>query len=382
MSDIPILQSARPYVSKRKRNAAQNAASTIPVPAKRSSHFSKDIFLTDEIVYQSSLHSRNHVPSRRRVTSVKVSDVGPIWKVEWCKKHSHLLACVAGKGVELYNCIGKLENVWSSSITESQIKDVVWSRTCKQLLSCNLAREICEMDFLSEGQVASSFSISEVPSVVQYWPDNDNIVLVGGENSFLASYDIRSCKRITTYDVEFGRILDLAVLPGTGNFITTTDAVSRESASHSIVVWDFASGAKISDQIFHEKFTCPKLCVHPSRSSYLAQTNGDYIARFSAYRPYKLDKYVRYGDHLVQGFPIGIDISYDGKIVVSGSSDGSVCFYKFKDASLIRKIPTGLVGSSQRSVEGSNAVVTVKYHPVLSSTVAAGDWSGNLHLFQ
>lgn len=218
--------------------------------------------------------------------------------------------------------------------------------------------------------------------MIRYWPDNDNVIVVGGANSYLASYDLRSCKRITNYGVEFGSILDLAVLPGTSHFVTTTDAVSRESASHSIVVWDFTSGAKISDQIFHEKFTCPKLCVHPSGSSFLAQTHGDYIARFSAHRPYKLDKYVRYGNHQVQGFPVGIDISCDGKIVVSGSCDGSVHFYKFKDASLIGKITTGLVKSSESCIEGSNAVVTVKYHPVLASMVVAGDWSGNLHLFQ
>lgn len=139
MGDIPKLQSARPYVSKRKRNMTQNAAS--PVPVKRSTYFNKNIFLANEIVYQSSLHSRNHAPSRRLLTSAKVSDVGPIWKVEWCRKHSHLLACVGGKGIELYNCIGKLENAWSSLDTESQVKDIVWSRTCKQLLSCNFAKE-------------------------------------------------------------------------------------------------------------------------------------------------------------------------------------------------------------------------------------------------
>lgn len=380
MGDVPKLQSPRPYVSKRKRNVAQST--TLPVPVKRASYFNMNMFLMNETIYQNSLHSKNNAQPRRLLKSAKVSDVGPIWKVEWCKKHSHLLACVGGRGIELYDCIGKLENVWSSSDNYSQIKDIAWSRTCKQLLSCNFAKEVSERDFLNDGQITSTFSIPEIPSVVQYWPDNDNVIIVGGKSSFLASYDLRSCKRITNYDVEFGSILDLAVFPGTGHFITTTDAVSRESASHSIVVWDFSSGAKISDQIFHEKFTCPKLCVHPSGRSFLAQTNGNYIARFSCHRPYKLDKYVRYGNHQVQGFPIGIDISCDGKIIVSGSSDGSVYFYKFMNASLMGQIPTGVVRSSKSCDDGSNSIVTVKYHPVLASMVAAGDWSGNLHLFQ
>lgn len=48
-----------------------------------------------------------------------------------------------------------------------------------------------------------------------------------------------------------------------------------------------------------ERYTCPSLKVHPSDSSFIAQTNGNYIAAFSTNRPYKM-KDKRYTGHKVR----------------------------------------------------------------------------------
>jgi len=52
----------------------------------------------------------------------------------------------------------------------------------------------------------------------------------------------------------------------------------------------------LSDQ---EKYTCTRLCVHPSEPRFLAQTQGDYIAEFSTLPPYRINKCKRFEAHKV-----------------------------------------------------------------------------------
>lgn len=48
-----------------------------------------------------------------------------------------------------------------------------------------------------------------------------------------------------------------------------------------------------------ERYTCPSLALHPLEDSFVAQTNGDYMAVFSSQRPYRMNKRRRYEGHKV-----------------------------------------------------------------------------------
>lgn len=48
-----------------------------------------------------------------------------------------------------------------------------------------------------------------------------------------------------------------------------------------------------------ERYTCPSLSAHPLDDSFIAQTNGGYIALFSSQRPYRMNKRRRYEGHKV-----------------------------------------------------------------------------------
>lgn len=51
--------------------------------------------------------------------------------------------------------------------------------------------------------------------------------------------------------------------------------------------------------IVQERYTCPCVRAHPSGSVILAQTTGNYIARFNSQKPFRLDKFIRYQNHTV-----------------------------------------------------------------------------------
>ncbi|XP_031747818.1 WD repeat-containing protein 25 isoform X2 [Xenopus tropicalis] len=178
-------------------------------------------------------------------------------------------------------------------------------------------------------------------------------------------------KVIHIYKAGVQQHFEVLFLPGGKEFLSTTDSVSRDSADRTIIAWDFQTAAKISNQIFHERYTCPSLALHPKESIFVAQTNGNYMALFSTQRPYKMDKKKRFEGHKVEGFAVGCEFSPDGSLLVTGSSEGTVSFYSYHTARIVRSI----------SGDGS-ACISVNFHPVLSSLLATSYWDGQIRIWQ
>nr|XP_039249737.1 WD repeat-containing protein 25-like [Styela clava] len=385
----------KPYISKRKRKSAQKRETDVVkgVREQPNSEDIKKIFLTDDVVYQNTLRNPHGNRCSKFLSQCKVITDGPLWKIKWCKKFSHLLSTTSHNSIRLYDVMkgSEMRCVFDSSLSGDarSYKDLDWSRSSRQIVACSFDKTIETWDFLCSGNQSLCISLPEIPSVVRWSNEDDNLLLVGGANSFLASYDIRSGRKAISYKSQFGNLLSIDSFSDTGTFVATGDVVSRQSAQYSIIVWDFATGAKLSDQIFQERYSCPAVSVHPSETSFLAQTNGNYIARFNATSPYRLDKYLRYDQHTVEGYPVGFDISPDGTIVVSGSSDGSVVFYKYTSGAVLKRIMLqdnisfrNLGTSSSGTSVQKSPIVSVQFHPVLQSMVAVSDWTGKLHLLK
>ncbi|GBN41068.1 WD repeat-containing protein 25, partial [Araneus ventricosus] len=165
-------------------------------------------------------------------------------------------------------------------------------------------------------------------------------------------------------------VLDIAFL-NKSEFACSTSVVSHDSAGRTIMVWDFNSGAIMSNQIFLERYTCPSLKLNSSDCSFIAQTNGDYIVSFSSHRPYKM-KNKRYMGHKVSGFGIECDISPDGQYIASGDTKGDVYFYNYADATVVNKM----------TVKPDVATNRLKWHPILSSTLAVATYDGQIHVWK
>lgn len=53
-------------------------------------------------------------------------------------------------------------------------------------------------------------------------------------------------------------------------------------------------------------YTCTRLCFHTTEPKFFAQTNGDYIAEFSALPPYRINKCKRFDGHKVSQYSLYI----------------------------------------------------------------------------
>lgn len=202
-------------------------------------------------------------------------------------------------------------------------------------------------------------------------PDFEHIFLCGTKDNILC-YDIRTNNKdpIKTYYSKCENVLDIAFLNGK-EFICSSSIVSRDSADRTIMTWDFDSGAILSNQIYLELYTCPSLKVDPTGTGFVAQTFGDYIAAFSATKPYRI-KNKRYNGHKVSGYNIQCDISPDNQYLITGDADGSMFFYNYENSHLIKDMVV------LRGIPANK----VQWHPLLPSTVASASWNGQVQIWK
>ncbi|XP_067895035.1 WD repeat-containing protein 25 isoform X2 [Heterodontus francisci] len=250
------------------------------------------------------------------------------------------------------------------------VRDAQWSLCGRQILSGGFDSMLHLTDIESGKQIISVHNECQI-TCLAFNPVNQNVVLSGGFSSTVKAWDTRSCKVVNEYSAGVQQTLDILFLPGGKEFLTSTDAVSRDSADRTIIAWDFQTSAKISNQIFHERYTIPCLAVHPKESVFVAQTNGNYMVLFSTERPYRMNKRKRFEGHKVEGYAVGCEFSPDGTLIATGSADGTVCFYNYLNSKLIHTL-----------LAHKQACIDVSFHPVHPSIIATCDWSGEIKVWQ
>ena len=300
---------------------------------------------------------------------------GPVSDLNWCSKaeYSHLLVSASlDNTVKIWNAFSKDGHALCTLRHHQKgVRRVIWSATNDaHVLSCGYDHTARLVDIVT-GQQVSCFSHDHYATALALHPQNPNYFITGSYeciicwDSRIPSKPMRKC----VYKDKFGQVEDMVFSQDGDQFFSCNDVVTRDSADRNIMAWDFEKGIVLSNQIYQERYTCTKLRVHPSQPQFIAQTNGDYIALFSTQRPYKMNKNIRYEGHRLEGHKIGCDFSSDGQIIVSGSSNGYLCFYNYHSSKLVKTVNTG----------GSPNISTV-WSPVLPNVVAAGSLDGSLSI--
>ncbi|XVF77693.1 hypothetical protein PTKIN_Ptkin14bG0067400 [Pterospermum kingtungense] len=292
--------------------------------------------------------------------------------VHWSPTHAHLLASA---GMDQTICIW---NVWSRdqkkgrvfSFHNAAVKDVKWSKQGLSVLSCGYDCSSRLID-VEKGLETQNFKEDQVVGVIKFHPDNSNLFLSGGSKGRLRLWDVRTGKAVHEYIRGLGPILDVEFSIDGKQFVSSSDVSGSNVSENSVIVWDISRQIPLSNQVYAEAYTCPCVRYHPFDPYFVAQSNGNYIAIFSSSPPFKLDKYKRYESHGVSGFPIKCNFSLDGQKLVSGSSDGSICFYNSRSSVLIKKIKAY-----------QQACMDVVFHPILSNVIASCGWNGEVSVFE
>ncbi|KAM6913204.1 WD repeat-containing protein 25 [Xenentodon cancila] len=297
---------------------------------------------------------------------------GPVNTVQWCPvPHlSHLLLSAS---------MDKTFKVWDGAESgrclrvytchSGAVRDACWTPCGRQLLTGSFDNTAVITD-VETGQQAVKLDNQFRVMCVALLPSSPEVFLCGGYSSVVKAWDSRSCKVVKVYKAGIQQTLDILFLKGGEEFITSSDCVSRDSADRTLIAWDFQTTAKVSNQIYHERYTCPSLALHPLEESFVVQSNGNYLALFSSQKPYRMNKRRRFEGHKVEGYAVQCDFSLDGSILASGSSTGHAHFYDYHNARILHALQAH-----------SQPCMTVAQHPVLPATAATCDWAGEIKIW-
>ncbi|KAJ3679869.1 hypothetical protein LUZ60_016147 [Juncus effusus] len=372
------------YVSKRERESSMLSTSiddselriySITADSSSVAGSISDSDLPPEIL--ATLKGRSKNPSSNKPpTNLSISLIGHTKacnSIQWSHTHSHLLASASMDHTII------IWSPWNSKQPKARIlkhhysavKDLRWAPHGLSLLSCGFDFSTRLTD-IETGKEIRVFKQDQFVETVRFCPSNPNVFLCGGSNGSITSWDLRRGDKVGDFVKKGpGPILDLEFSKDGKEFVSSSDETISRISENCIVVWDLSRQISLSNQVYTEAYSCPCVRYHPYDSTFVAQSNGNYIAIFSAKKPFKLDKYRRYESHGVWGFSVKCNFSSDGKELASGSSDGCVYFYDYKSCNLLRKIKAF-----------DEPCIDVAYHPIRRNVLACCSWNGQISILE
>lgn len=256
---------------------------------------------------------------------------------------------------------------------EAGMRSACFTPGGRKILRCGWDRKAVVVDPSSNAVTFSCRLFGSPPSRVRLHPSNESIFFVGCKDS-VELWDMRrdvAAGPVRTFPVCCGEVLDLLPLADGRELACSGDMVERDSCEAALSVWDVASGARLSGQLYLERYTIPCLESLSQRQTILAQTNGDYIAMFDAQRPYRLNKRRRFEGHQVSGYPVRCSVSPDGALICSGDAEGVPHIY-----SAVRGTTVGVVSLTGRCTPATHP----DWHPSRPGLLLIGCADGYVHL--
>lgn len=357
------------YVSKRKRPSQNSSNTAEDDSSSRSSIVSQYLSST----YSSATKHAKLTSSLPHSFEVIKSDkhTKPVLSLQWHVSDPRLLLSSSLDGsIKLWDvtkppkCIATYQFHQKSAA----VRKACWL-TSNTIISGGYDKMAVHSD-VESFKVLSQLKHNGYVTAIACPPGDTNTVLTGDSERNILQWDLRTGKTIKQCKGAEGKVLDMIFLQNGKEFVTSTD-MRRNAFGRALSVWDYSGGVIVSQQLYVEPYTCPCLRVHPRDPVFLAQSNGNYIVFFSSTRPFKLNKYKRYEGHTVQGYDVGFDLSPDGTMVCSASSNGKVIFYNYSSS--------GVLTSFDLS---QSPCLAVEWSPTLSSTVAVSDWKGDLFILR
>ncbi|KAL4613117.1 WD repeat-containing protein 25 [Arapaima gigas] len=371
----PSVASVRPYMPKRLRVPIQEAGSSM-VTNLGCCSAGPSLAPRSKLLTEVSESVRPYLRQRSKGTELPrnvrlqiQAHQGPVNVVQWCPMPhlSHLLLSASlDKTAKIWDAAGSGQCLFTCTSHCGAVRDACWTPCGRRFLTGSFDDTAHLTDVETGQQIVKMRNQFKVTCLAIH-PNDPNVVLCGGFSSEVKAWDTRTCKVVRTYQAGIQQTLDILFLAGGKEFVISSDSVSRDSAERTLIAWDFQTTAKVSNQIFHERYTCPSMALHPQDNIFVAQTNGNYIALFAAQRPYRMNKRKRYEGHKVEGYAVGCEFSPDGTVLVSGSSTGLVHVYDQQSTRELRVL---------RAHE--QACLCATMHPVLPAVLASSDWVGEL----
>lgn len=242
------------------------------------------------------------------------------------------------------------------------IKDICFNNDGSRFLSSGYDRYVKLWD-TETGECLQKIRLESVANVVKFNPANNNEFLAGLTNKKIQHYDLTTQEVIQTYDQHLGAIISISFV-GDKKFMSTSEDKTAK-------VWELQINIPvkiISELTLH---SMPFTKLSPSGEYIIAQSMDNSVLVFSAHDKFKRIKNKVFKGHNCAGYGIGVDLSSDNKVLVSGDSGGFAVFWDWKKGKVVSKLKID-----------SRAITQVLWNPKQVSRVVFAGSSGKIYYYE
>lgn len=287
------------------------------------------------------------------------------------------------KGVSAIRFFPKYGHLLLSSSWDSKVKiwDTQNSRKCIRTYMghTNAVRDICFSNdgtkFVSvgydryaklwdteTGQCLGGFSNKKIPYCVKFHPDENkqHLFVTGCSDKKIIQWDTNSGKLVQEYDAHLGGVNSITFVDNNRRFMTTSD-------DKKIYIWEWGIPVVMKHISEPHMHSIPSVAMHPSGKFVVGQSLDNQIVTYTAKDRFTFQKKKVFKGHLNAGYACQVDVSPDGRFVLSGDADGRAFIWDWKSCKPYKKLQAH-----------DQVCIGAAWHPVEPSKIATCSWDGTI----
>jgi len=270
-----------------------------------------------------------------------------------------LLSASMDSTIKIWEVYGKRRCIQTYSAHMQAVKAIEFTHDGTHFLSCGYDKYARVWD-TETGKCIGSYTNRKVPYCCKWYPEDENIFLVGQADKKILQWDVRSGEIVQEYDRHLGAINTITFVDENRRFVTTSD-------DKSIRVWEYGIGVEIKYIAEPHMHSIPSVNRSSDNKWLLCQSLDNKILVYSTRDKFRQNRKKTFRGHTTAGYACEVVDSPDGRWVMSGTSDGGLWFWDWKTTKILKRL------------QAHNAVsIGCQWHPIEPSKVASCSWDGTI----
>lgn len=244
------------------------------------------------------------------------------------------------------------------------IRSAQLNTTGDRFLSSGFDRYIRLWD-TETGQAVSTFSNRKMSYSVRFYPHDNNIFLAASSDNKIYQWDARTGAVAQEYHYHLQACTSLLFIDQGRKFVSTSD-------DKKLLVWEYDIPVPVQYIQEPDMHAIPALANHTTEDYFVGQSMDNKIVVYSNNERVKLNRKKVFKGHNNTGYACQMDVSPNGKYLISGDGLGSLYIWDWKTGKIFRKFAAHDQGPCMGAI----------WHPLHASRIATCGWDGLIKIWE